>query len=290
MITFSNSQTEREIFEEYIEIKGRYGSDDRNVLKKRDDIFFRYRHLSEAKAKRYARNSMPYRSLIDPSDIRNEADIGLLQAINSFSLDRETAFETHAYTRISGSIIDGIRSLQEFPRIVARIKRELNPLLTALSNELGHSVTLEELSIRYPNTVIGGTKTIEEIARDPLVSANVFSQPMLTRGNENHNGDDESYNVIEQQLIKTRSKKQLDRAELSDTVAIVLQALDSDDLERRVIYCYFFLGMTSTKISKTMRISPTWVSDKKASGLQKLKIKARTDQSFADELRRLSFC
>ncbi len=268
--------------QEYIELKELNGVDDPSVLTTRNRIFFWYRPLAQKRAKRYARNCMPYRSLIDPCDIKSDADIGLLKAIDTFQLGMGTKFESHAFTRINGSIIDGIRGLQEFPRIVAKIRRELTPVLMALSNELGHKATLEDVVIYFPH--------LEHMCRDPLVSASVFNQPVSRKSSGDDEGGSEEYeDSIEHQLIKTRSKRTLDRMELSDTIEAVLSALHEDAFERRVIYCYFFLGMTSTKISKTMQISPTWVSGKKSSGLQKLRKLARTNQEFADELRKLSF-
>lgn len=268
--------------QEYIELKELNGVDDPTVLTKRNRIFFWYRPLAQKRARRYARNCMPYRSLIDPCDIKSDADMGLLKAIDTYQLGMGTKFESHAYVRINGSIIDGIRSLQEFPRIVAKIRRELTPILMMLSNELGHKATLDDVAAHYPQ--------LASMCRDPLVSASVFNQPVARKSHGDEESHSEEYeDSIEQQLIKTRSRRTLDRMELSDTIATVLSALHEDAFERRVIYCYFFLGMTSTKISKTMRISPTWVSGKKSSGLQKLRKLARSDQDFADELRKLSY-
>lgn len=287
MIT-STELTEAELFQKLAESRETNGPSHPETKQTSDQIFFRYRMLSIKKAKRYTRHSMPYRSLIDPCDIQSDADCGLLKAIDTYQLGRGASFQTHAFLRVHGSVIDGLRSLQNFPRIISRIRRELTPLLEQLSNRLGYCASLGDLSEFHPHLVICG-RHINDIICDPLVSSSVFNQfsAITTSGEEDQ--DEMQECSIGLGLSRTRVSKSLDRAELSDTIESVLNALHEDAFERRVIYCYFFLGMTSTKIAKTMNISPTWVSDKKNSGLQKLRKMARMDQDFADELRTLSF-
>lgn len=259
-------------------------TEDREI---RDTLFFHYQErISKPQASRYARFSMPYRSLIDAEDIYRDADFGLLQAISTFKLDGGASFNTHAYTRVKGAIIDGIRSLQDFPRIISKVRRELAPLLESLTQELQRFATIEELAARYPHLVVSGI-SIYEIINDPLVRSSVFNQS-ASSSNDSEDSEEESLsnNAIEQQLIKMRDKgtQPYDRMQMGDVTQKILTLLNDDQYECSVIYCYFFLGMTSTDISKNRKISATWVSEKKLTGLAKLRREARRNKSFADEL------
>ncbi|MEX2024682.1 MAG: sigma-70 family RNA polymerase sigma factor, partial [Thermoleophilaceae bacterium] len=53
---------------------------------------------------------------VEESDLISYGLLGLISAIERFDLEREIRFETFAVTRIKGSIIDELRSLDWVPR------------------------------------------------------------------------------------------------------------------------------------------------------------------------------
>ena len=55
---------------------------------------------------------------VEEADLISYGLIGLINAIERFELEREIKFETYAITRIKGSIIDELRSLDWVPRSV----------------------------------------------------------------------------------------------------------------------------------------------------------------------------
>lgn len=58
----------------------------------------------------------PSTPLFDYDDLFNIGAIGLLQSLDSYSTDKDVKFNTFAYYRIRGSIIDYIRSVDELSR------------------------------------------------------------------------------------------------------------------------------------------------------------------------------
>lgn len=251
----------------------------------KERIFWLYREFAHAQASRYIRNRLPYRSLLDEDDIRQNAEVGLLDAIHSYDLQYGTDFKTHAFTRIHGSIIDGLRKLQNFPRIVARIKRALAPLVERLTHELEREPTLEEIATRFPYTRVGD-EYLRDVIHDPLVTASVFNQ----FDDRNRNSDfvdlqSESYlDYCLLQHAKNRQQMPFEGLQRTDLIQKVLKILSDDQHERTVIYQYYFLGITSSQISIITKLSSTWVSEKKASGLRKLRKAARQDPQFVEEL------
>ena len=55
---------------------------------------------------------------VEEADLISYGLLGLISAIERFDLEREIRFETFAVTRIKGSIIDELRSLDWVPRSV----------------------------------------------------------------------------------------------------------------------------------------------------------------------------
>ncbi|MBI6546564.1 MAG: FliA/WhiG family RNA polymerase sigma factor [Cyanobacteria bacterium NC_groundwater_1444_Ag_S-0.65um_54_12] len=83
---------------------------------------------------------------IDQEDLYGYGLIGLIQAIEKFSLDRGVKFETYAITRIRGSILDELRSQDWVPRSVRSRTRDIAEAMARLEARLGRTGTEEELA------------------------------------------------------------------------------------------------------------------------------------------------
>jgi len=239
-----------------------------------------YRFITHKIAKRYAIRCMPYASLLDFHDLLSLADKGLMEAVDEFDLGYQVGFETFATHRIKGAIIDGLRSLQNFTRKVAQIKREIAPLAEKLSHILMRWPTLQEVADHYPYHPVG-MAYLKNLVSDPLLEASVFNQ--LAKPNE---GEESTDTAFENALLRNSSNSQpgpserLDRMEL---IQKILQLLKNPD-ERFVVHCYFFGNMTSGQIAAMRNKSETWVSARKADAISKLRKEARNCRSFASLL------
>src|SRR3712207_4294575 len=83
---------------------------------------------------------------VEESDLISYGLVGLISAIERFDLDREIKFETYAITRIKGSIIDELRSLDWVPRSVRARAREIERANTKLEHQLQRAPTDEEMA------------------------------------------------------------------------------------------------------------------------------------------------
>src|SRR6058998_3256113 len=72
---------------------------------------------------------------IEESDLISYGLLGLIGAIERFDPQREIKFETFAVSRIKGSIIDELRSLDWVPRSVRAKAREIESTQTKLEHE-----------------------------------------------------------------------------------------------------------------------------------------------------------
>ena len=85
-------------------------------------------------------------SHVDDADLISYGLMGLIGAIERFEPERGIKFETFAMTRIRGSIIDELRSLDWVPRSVRSRAREIEAAQTKLAHELQRAPTEAELA------------------------------------------------------------------------------------------------------------------------------------------------
>ncbi|TAJ18022.1 MAG: FliA/WhiG family RNA polymerase sigma factor [Dehalococcoidia bacterium] len=85
-------------------------------------------------------------AILDYEDILSFGTIGLIEAVERFDSAKGVKFETYAISRIRGSIIDALRSLDRLPRSVRQKVRETTEAITSLTNDLGRDPTDEEVA------------------------------------------------------------------------------------------------------------------------------------------------
>src|SRR4051794_28040153 len=72
--------------------------------------------------------------------------VGLIDAIERYEAGRNVKFSTYAITRIRGSIIDELRSLDWIPRQVRKNAREIEDTISRLDQQFGRPATEKELA------------------------------------------------------------------------------------------------------------------------------------------------
>src|SRR5215212_2379140 len=87
-------------------------------------------------------------SHVEEADLISYGLLGLISAIERFEPEREIKFETFAITRIKGSIIDELRSLDWVPRSVRARAREIEKANAKLEHELQRAPTDQEIADR----------------------------------------------------------------------------------------------------------------------------------------------
>lgn len=85
-------------------------------------------------------------SSVEHGDLVSYGTFGLIDAIEKFELDRGVKFETYAISRIKGSILDELRSIDWVPRSMRAKARALDRAYSDLEVELHRSPTATEMS------------------------------------------------------------------------------------------------------------------------------------------------
>src|ERR1700750_954434 len=94
-------------------------------------------------------------SHVEDADLISYCLVGLICAIESLEPERGIKFETFAMTRIRGSIIDELRSLDWVPRSVRSRAREIEQAQAKLEHELQRAPTEAELAAKLNLTEEG---------------------------------------------------------------------------------------------------------------------------------------
>ena len=107
---------------------------------------------------------------IEESDLISYGLLGLIGALERFDLGREIKFETYAISRIKGSIIDELRSLDWVPRSVRSKAREIERVCARLENRLQRAPTDDEIATEMGITMPEFHHALTQISNTSLVA------------------------------------------------------------------------------------------------------------------------
>jgi RNA polymerase sigma factor for flagellar operon FliA len=107
-------------------------------------------------------------SHVEDADLISYGLVGLIGAIERFEPERGIKFETFAMTRIRGSIIDELRSLDWVPRSVRSRAREIETAQAKLEHVLQRAPTEEELADKLGMTESELQNALLEIANSSV--------------------------------------------------------------------------------------------------------------------------
>lgn len=83
---------------------------------------------------------------MDSDDVLSAGAVGLLHAIDRFDPDQGVRFETYAFQRIRGAIIDALRALSPLSRGAGVRARQLDEAAAAVAQRLARTPTHDELA------------------------------------------------------------------------------------------------------------------------------------------------
>jgi len=83
---------------------------------------------------------------VQMDDLMQAGMIGLLDAISHFDENQGAQFETYASQRIRGAMLDGLREIDWVPRSVRKNARDIENVMTALQQQLGHAPSEQEIA------------------------------------------------------------------------------------------------------------------------------------------------
>lgn len=241
----------------------------------REELILLYLPLAQKAARQYF-ESLPYRPLAELNDLLQSARIGLMQAIDKYNLVYHVKFETFAITRIVGAIIDDLRVMQPFSRLISKQRRHIRKLQQALYEKLGRIPTAYEFCQEYG-------KDYWNILNNPLLKANVYNQCISTgeSSDEDAQAFESKYLSVADRIIDSQQKlNRLDIFELCESYL-------SKQIHKNILYFYYQAGMNLSDIGQMLdpKISASTVSKHLKLVLRKL----ANVSGLRDELERIEY-
>jgi RNA polymerase sigma factor for flagellar operon FliA len=228
----------------------------------RDRLILNYAPLVKYVAGRIS-TSLP--AHVDEGDLVSYGLLGLIGAIERYDPAREIKFETYAISRIKGSIIDELRSLDWVPRSVRSRAREIERAMLELENRLKRAPTDEEVATEIGITVDEFQDSLTAISRSSVAALDELWQ-INTGG-----GDTVSLiDTIEDPHADDPSKA-MSQTEVREALADAIQRLP--EREKLVITLYYYEELTLREIGEVLSVTESRVSQLHTKAILRLKVR-----------------
>lgn len=243
---------------EILELWRKYKEEGDSVA--RDRLILNYAPLVKYVAGRMGTN---FPSHVDESDLISYGLLGLIGAIERFDLSRNIKFETYAITRIKGSILDELRSLDWVPRSVRSIARQIERSSATLENKLHRAPTDEELA---KDLKLSMQEFHDALAR--ISSSSIVALEELWTISSTGTESVALIDTIEDQKSKDPAAV-VDVTEVKDRLAHAISNLP--EREKIVIALYYYEGLTLREIGEVLGVTESRVSQLHTKAILRLK-------------------
>lgn len=197
-------------------------------------------------------------STISIEDIAGYGVEGLINAIERYSPQKNTRFETYALIRIRGAILDRIRAQDFLPRSVRKKIKDIKNAQEHLKQELGRMPTTTEVASHLD---MEPDKVLQLLSEDTTMTS-LYDK----KGNT-----DDSVEIIDtiQDTNKLNPQEQAEEQNVKQELEKALKRLP--ERERIIMVLYYQENMTLKEIGATINMSESRVCQLHAQAIMKLK-------------------
>ena len=202
---------------------------------------------------------LPSSVLID--ELIDAGVIGLLESIDRYDTQASVKFETYAFTRVRGAMLDELRKMDWAPRSLREKTKRLDEAHRVLASKLGRQPSQEEIAEYLEITLDKFHQlTKEVIAVNPIS----FDQEKFSGTGESTN----LYDIVEEQNAITPMKS-LEDKELKALVIEEIEKLPKN--EKLLIALYYYEELTLREIGEILNLSESRVSQIHSKVVKKMK-------------------
>jgi RNA polymerase sigma factor FliA len=202
---------------------------------------------------------------VEEGDLVSYGLLGLMNAIERFDPGRDTKFETYAISRIKGSIIDELRSLDWVPRSVRSRAREIERAIVELEHKQHRPPTDEEIAKHLGITDEEFQDSLTQISRSSVAALDELWTISSSGGDtvslidtlQDPNADDPS--------------AELTRTEVRESLASAISKLP--EREKTVITLYYYEELTLREIGDVLGVTESRVSQLHTKAILRMKAK-----------------
>lgn len=212
----------------------------------RNKIVVHYSHLVHTHAARLSRK-LPAQVSYD--EICSAAFDGLIEAVEAYDPERKAKFETFCQQRISGAVMDWLRSLDPQSLTVRTFEKRRMMIKEALGTDAEVTPSQEEIARRLDMSV----DRYDYLSRLSQLGKEVHFSAMEPPGDRRNDGSSHPWDV-EDRAGEDPAKK-VTRELLADYLT---RGLARE--ERLVLILYYYEGMTMAEIGAVLNLSESRVS------------------------------
>ena len=197
-------------------------------------------------------------AIISIEDIAGYGVEGLINAIERYSPQKNTRFETYALIRIRGAILDRIRAQDFLPRSVRKKIKDIKAAQEKLKQDLGRMPTTTEVA----NYLDMEPDKVNQLLAEDTTMTSLYDK----RGNT-----DDSVEIIDtiQDENKLNPQEKAEEQNVKQELEKALKRLP--ERERIIMVLYYQENMTLKEIGETINMSESRVCQLHAQGIMKLK-------------------
>jgi RNA polymerase sigma factor for flagellar operon FliA len=202
-------------------------------------------------------------SHVEDADLISYGLMGLIGSIERFEPERGIKFETFAMTRIRGSIIDELRSLDWVPRSVRSRAREIEAAQSKLEHELQRAPSEAELAAKLGIDEEELRSSLLEIA-----NSSVYALDELWTVSD-ASGDQVSLLDTISDPRADDPQESLASSEIKDRLTEAVASLP--EREQLVVALYYYESLTLREIGEVLGVTESRVSQLHTKAVMRLK-------------------
>jgi RNA polymerase sigma factor for flagellar operon FliA len=206
---------------------------------------------------------------VEEADLISYGLLGLISAIERFEPAREIRFETFAITRIKGSIIDELRSLDWVPRSVRAKAREIERANAKLEHRLHRAPTDQEMASELEISVEEFQESLVRISNSSVVALDELWTV------SDSSGDQVSLLDTIQDESAADPAQEMDLTDMKDRLADAIARLP--EREKLVVALYYYENLTLREIGEVLGVTESRVSQLHTKAVLRLKSRLQGD-------------
>jgi RNA polymerase sigma factor for flagellar operon FliA len=192
--------------------------------------------------------SRPDQPLSQREDLESAAITGLLQAMESYDCSRNIQFNTFAYYRIRGSIVDYLRSIDQLPRKQRKNYGEVQKAVEQLSQILGREPSSQEIADELEMDIEDYYKLL----------SNVQQRNVLSLDSPAYDADSVSYYETQVDPNSEVPDNNLEKKERTN--AIMKKIGELKERDRLILMLYYYEDMTMSEIALLLELTEARIS------------------------------
>ena len=201
---------------------------------------------------------------VDYDDLLSQAVVGLIDAVDRYDASRGVKFETYAYARIRGAVMDMLREMDWSPRSLRQKETELKNAYARVEAERGRPATDDEVA-----EAMGiSREQFDALAQEVAPWATVSLEETIASGAED--GEITVADLIEDEDAVSPEKY----AEQREMKRLLVEAIgDLPEQERTVLALYYIEGLTLKEVGKALGVTESRACQVHSKAIMRLQTK-----------------